>query len=445
MSEPNRPRKLNTSGAQRKTTYHAPSSSSGAGGSTRRTVRTGGSSEYSYSARPAKSASAHSSNGRKRKGRKKKNGCLMPLLVMVVVVLVIILAAWQIVMHAIRPDSDAPSLKDLITSIGTPDEYSGDVVNILVCGIDSDDGETRSYGDGSNDGMTDMIMYVNFDVKNKKASLLQIPRNTFVGGTVTTPNGTYKASNGQINSIMLSNDEGMTALCDVISNTLQLPIDHYITINMAAMKEVVDTFGGVEVYVPQDISYGGSELKQGYQTLDGNAAEFFVRVRKGAGYERSDLDRLNMQRYFYSGLLGKIRTMTLKDAVKLTPAFMNYVTTDLDTVTIAKLAVSLLKTDSANIMLCQMPVYNCGERYNDNSVVVGAVSETANLLNQYFRDYTGEVSASELNLADWATSGEPSDPNVQYMGQLDTERENGQQNENLDGSNTVTAENTAVQ
>ena len=436
MNEPNRPRRLNTSGAQHKTTYHAASSGSGQQAGARRTAHTG---------TGTRTHAAEPSGGRGKKSKKKKNGCLVPFLVMVAVLAVIVLAAWQIVMHAIRPDSNTPSLKDLITSIGTPDEYSGDVINILVCGIDSDEGETRSYGDGSNDGMTDMIMYVNFDVKNKKASLLQIPRNTFVGGTVTTPNGTYKASNGQINSIMLSNDEGMTALCDVISNTLQLPIDHYITINMAAMKEVVDLFGGVEVYVPQDISYGGSELKQGYQTLDGNAAEFFVRNRHGAGFERADLDRLNMQRYFYSGLLGKIRTMTLKDAVKLTPAFMNYVTTDLDTVTIAKLAVSLLKTDSANIMLCQMPVYNCGERYNDNSVVVGAAAETATLLNQYFREYTGEVPAESLNFASWATAGSPSDPNVQYMGQLDTERENGQQNENLDGSYTVTADNTAVQ
>ena len=440
MNEPNRPRKLNTSGAQHKTTYHAASSGSGQQAGARRTVHTG---------TGTRTHAAEASGSRGKKSKKKKNGCLVPFLVMVAVLAVIVLAAWQIVMHAIRPDSDTPSLKDLITNIGTPDEYSGDVINILVCGIDSDEGETRSYGDGSNDGMTDMIMYVNFDVKNKKASLLQIPRNTFVGGTVTTPNGTYKASNGQINSIMLSNDEGMTALCDVISNTLQLPIDHYITINMAAMKEVVDLFGGVEVYVPQDISYGGSELKQGYQTLDGNAAEFFVRNRHGAGFERADLDRLNMQRYFYSGLLGKIRTMTLKDAVKLTPAFMNYVTTDLDTVTIAKLAVSLLKTDSANIMLCQMPVYNCGERYvvgNDkHSVVVGATAETATLLNQYFREYTGEVPAESLNFASWATAGSPSDPNVQYMGQLDTERENGQQNENLDGSYTVTADNTAVQ
>ena len=78
-------------------------------------------------------------------------------------------------------------------------------------------------------------------------------------------------------------------------------------------------------------------------------------------------------------------------------------------------------------------------------LVVGAAGETATLLNQYFREYTGEVPAENLNFASWATSGAPSDPNVQYMGQLDTERENGQQNENLDGSYTVTADNTAVQ
>ena len=43
-------------------------------------------------------------------------------------------------------------------------EYKGDVVNILVCGIDFEEG--RSYSDASsNDGMTDMILYCQFDIK----------------------------------------------------------------------------------------------------------------------------------------------------------------------------------------------------------------------------------------------------------------------------------------
>ena len=435
MSDNKQTRRLNTSGAQHKNVYH-----SSPAGAPRRSVSTAGAhhASHSHTAQPGR--------GGHRRKRKKKGGCLLPAAITLAVLLVIFLVAWRVIMGAIRPDEGTTSLKDFINSIGTPGEYSGDVVNILVCGIDSDDGETRDYGDGSNDGMTDMVMYVNFDVKNKQAHLLQIPRNTFVGGEITTPNGTYKANNGQINSVMYSNGSDVAALCDVVNYQLGLPVDHYITINMAALKEVVDLFGGVEVYVPHDMEYAGSYLAQGYQTLDGNAAEFFVRCRKGEGFERSDLDRLNMQRYFYSGLLRRIRTMTFKDAVKLTPAFMNYVTTDLDTATIAKLAISLLKTDSANIMLCQLPVYNCGQRYLDtHSVVVAAADADAALLNQYFRTYTGEVPVEALNLASWPVSGEPSDPNIQFMGQLDTEAENGQQNENLDGSYTVTADNTAVQ
>lgn len=461
MNENKQPRKLNTSGAQHKTVYRAASGdkpqANAAPNAPRKLNRTAGENAHPAREMGAVDGGSHTpervntrrttqTSAAHKKKKTKKKGCLLPLLITVAVLLVIFLVAWRVIMNAIRPNENTTSLKDFITSIGTPEEYSGDVVNILVCGIDSDDGETRDYGDGSNDGMTDMIMYVNFDVKNKQAHLLQIPRNTFVGGEITTPNGTYTSSNGQINAVMYSNDGDIAALCDVVNYQLQLPVDHYITINMAALKQVVDTFGGIEVYVPHDMEYGGSSLAQGYQTMDGNAAEFFVRCRKGEGFERSDLDRLNMQRYFYSGLLRRIRTMTFKDAVKLTPAFMNYVTTDLDTATIAKLAISLLKTDSANIMLCQLPIYNCGARYLDtHSVVVAAAEQDAALLNQYFRDYTGEVPAADMHVADWPISGDASDPNIQFMGQLDTEAENGQENENLDGSYTVTAENTAVQ
>ena len=456
MSEQKQPRRVNTRGAQHKRTTAAGGMASGpaarqagnagASGSGQPPRNAGRATSVRVAARRQAAAAAKAPKAPPPAAKAASKRRVNPVLVALAAILLIIFVAWQLVMGAIAPEKGTSGLQELMNSIGPPDEYSGDVINILVCGIDSDAGETRSYGAGENDGMTDMVMYVNFDTKTKKASLLQIPRNTFVGGTITTANNTYKASNGQINSVVLSNGGSVTALADVIHHQFGLPVDNYITINMAALKEVVDVFGGVEVYVPHDMEYKGSKLPQGYQTLTGEAAEFFVRCRHGEGYARADLDRLNMQRYFYSGLLGKIRTMTLKDAVRLTPAFMNYVTTDLDTVTIGKLAVSLLKTDSANIMLCQLPVYGGGEYYNGvHSVVVTAPNESAALLNQYFRDYTGPVEVGQMNLPYWSVSGTPSDPNVQFMGQLDTEREQGQQNENIDGSYSVTAENTAVQ
>ena len=68
----------------------------------------------------------------------------------------------------------------------------------------------------------------------------------------------------------------------------------------------------------------------------------------------------------------------------------------------------------------------------------------ADILNQYFRENTGFVDASELQLCDDASvlgfdlSGyTATDANVQYMGQLNQEAADAQQNQNLDGSHTV--------
>ena len=384
--------------------------------------------------RQVNTAAAHSSAGqsaagtsrqparRSRYGKKKKSRIKwwMPLLVVLALVVGVVGYAVSYVnriVDSIEPDNDQAIISE---EVKTAPEYQGDIVGILVCGIDYEEG--RTYGDAeSNDGMTDMIMYVQFDVKNRKLNMLQIPRNTLVGSTIQLENGKkYKARNGQINSIALSNKEGIAALAEVVHNNYKLPVDYYVTINMDALVEVVDLFGGIEVYVPQDISYGGSTLLQGYRVLDGKSCEFFVRNRKGAGYETSDLARLNMQRYFYAGLFKRVATLAPKDIVKLMPVVMNnYISTDCDVMTIISLAVSFLKVDSANMMVCQTPVFMDCDYYNNNSIVVADAAAIGDLLNSYFRDYTGEVPVSQLNLMDWSRrGGGSSDPNIQFMGQL---------------------------
>lgn len=373
-------------------------------------------------------SSRPSSRGGAVAKKKKRAGALKITLITLLVIFLIAFGALQIVLHAIAPGAGSVSISELIN---TPKEFQGDQLNVLVAGVDWEEG--RAYGtndSNTNDGMTDMILYMHFDLQNHKISMLQIPRNTLVAGV-------YNSGNGQINSVALSNN-GIADLAECVNKMFGLPVDDYITIDMASLKKIVDTFGGVEVFVPHDMDYAGSVLRQGYQTLDGDAAEFFVRCRKGQGYERSDLDRLNMQRYFYSALFRRVRTATIRDIAKLTPVAMNYVTTSLSATEIASLGVSFLKVDSANIMICQLPVYGSPEYYlGTHSVVVAAKQESADLLNTYFRTYTGPLDVSQLNLPDWSISGDASDPNVQFMGQLDTQAEDAQQNNNLDGSFTV--------
>ena len=258
----------------------------------------------------------------------------------------------------LKPEENAASL---VEEIQTLEEYKGDVVNILVCGIDYEDG--RGYSsDGTNDGMTDMILYCQFDIKGGALRMLQIPRNSLVATKnrkITLSNGkTYSVSNYQINSVALSNGGNVAALAEVIYDQFKLPIDYYVTIDMQALVEMVDNFGGIEVYIPHDMSFAGSALKQGYRNLDGASAEFFVRCRHGEGYSNSDIDRLNMQRYFYAGLFKRVRSMGVTDVINQLPLiFNNYIHTDMDLTTIAKMLVSFTRIDSANIMLAQTPVF----------------------------------------------------------------------------------------
>ena len=397
-------RKINRSGASSasssgaaRNVYHAPSSAASSSGRT--------------ASRPAAASAAHASAPRRRK---KKRSVLKTVLIslgcFVGVLAIGLFGLYQWVVHSISPEGGNPTINEIIN---TPTEYKGDVVNVLVCGIDYEEGRAYS-GDGSNDGMTDMIMYVNFDVANHKINMLQIPRDTY-------PGEEYKHGNtGKINAVALYND-GIGSLMELIHEQYKLPVDYYVTIDMQSLKEIVDLFGGIEVYIPQDISYKGSTLEQGYRNLDGEAAEFFVRNRN---YAQADIARLDMQRYFYQGLFARIRTATVWDLAKLAPVALKYVETNIPMDELISMGVSFLQVDSANIMMCKLPTYSAAERYNNQSHLICDVAKTTDLLNEYFRTYGGPVY--ELDVPTLATVGESTDPNVQYMGQLDTEAEAGQ-------------------
>ena len=421
MNDSHQHRKLNTSSAS-----HGASRTGGAASSTGRKINRSGASSASSSGAarnvyhapsPAASSSgrtasaAHASAPRRRKKKRSvlktvliSLGCFMGVLA------IGLFGLYQWVVHSISPEGGNPTINEIIN---TPTEYKGDVVNVLVCGIDYEEGRAYS-GDGSNDGMTDMIMYVNFDVANHKINMLQIPRDTY-------PGEEYKHGNtGKINAVALHND-GIGSLMELIYEQYKLPVDYYVTIDMQSLKEIVDLFGGIEVYIPKDISYKGSTLEQGYRNLDGEAAEFFVRNRN---YAQADIARLDMQRYFYQGLFTRIRTATVWDLAKLAPVALKYVETNIPMDELISMGVSFLKVDSANIMMCKLPTYSAAQRYNDQSHLICDVAKTTDLLNQYFRTYGGPVD--ELDVPTLATVGESTDPNVQYMGQLDTEAEAGQ-------------------
>lgn len=417
---------------------HKPRTAAGGNGGSRKPPRDDDDAPRKAKGRKSgkKGSSGKGGNGKK----KKKIRWWQILLITLLVIALIFGGAFALIMGAIAPESGNIKLNQLIN---TPKEFQGKELNFLMVGIDrSSQKEGDDLNDaGVDDGNTDMILYVHFNNETGEMKMLQIPRDTMVT-TDRSVSGNYRINNIAKTQAADSNSMNMAALCTQVSNMYQLPIDGYMTIRLEMLVQLVDTFGGIELYVPQEMDYKGSHLDQGYQTLNGDACEFLLRTRHI--YNNGDIGRLNMQRQFYSALFRRLKSIgNIWDVAKLTPAVLNYMETSLSASQLVSFAVSMLKIDSSKIMICQMPIKMAG-KYNGQAVVYPARQEDADILNQYFRENTGFVDASELQLCDDASvlgfdlSGyTATDPNVQYMGQLNQEAADAQQNQNLDGSHTV--------
>ena len=399
---------------------------------------------------PKKGGDGDGAGPYKGKGNKtkKKMKWWQVLLVTILVIALILGGTLAFIMAAIAPQAGGIKLNQLLN---TPKEFQGKELNILVVGIDR---SSQKEGDDSNeaevaDGNTDMILYVHFNNETGEMNMLQFPRD-IICTTDRSVSGNYRINNVAKTQSATPGAMNIPALCETLSKMYQIPIDGYMTIRLEMLTELVDLFGGIELYVPQEMDYGGSHLNQGYQTLNGDACEFMLRTRKI--YPDGDIGRLRTQRQFYSGLFRKLKSIgNIWDVAKLTPAVLNYMETDLSISKLVSFAVSMLKIDSSKIMICTMPV-KMAEYYNGEAVVYPARQEDADLLNTYFRENTGPVDAAALDLIDSAAqigfdlSGyTATEANIQQMGGLMEQDQQAQQNENLDDSHAVEYDVTTEQ
>lgn len=282
--------------------------------------------------------------------------------------------------------------------IRTADDIKEDVINILVCGLDWE--EERSAM------MTDVIMYVTLDAKAKKISVLQIPRDTYIGTDITPT--------GKINSVYWHGKEKDKVMNTVklINSKLKMPVDHYVTLDMEAFIAMVDAIdGGLRMYVPcpiiaKDKDTGVQETiieTAGWYNIGGQTAEAIVRNRN---YPEGDIQRLEVQGYFYAAIIKYFKDIGISDCLKIMPRFTPYLTTDLHWTQMASLAATALKIDYNDMALIK-PTVN-GMVSNGQAIVTVQKSEWAELLNQYFRPYQDKLTADDLDIPD------PTDITTEY-------------------------------
>ncbi|MCC7196766.1 LCP family protein [Candidatus Peregrinibacteria bacterium] len=150
---------------------------------------------------------------------------------------------------------------------------------------------------GINQGLTDSLMVLNINPDNKAITTLSIPRDL-----------SYKGR--KINE--LYNAYGVQKLADAIFSITNIPIKHYAVVDFSIFTEVIDTIGGIDVDVPNDLydnrypgknfSYKVVQFKKGLQHMSGEKALEYARSRKA----NSDFDRSNRQQLILKAVKDKI-------------------------------------------------------------------------------------------------------------------------------------------
>ncbi|BAM55068.1 membrane bound protein LytR [Synechocystis sp. PCC 6803] len=140
------------------------------------------------------------------------------------------------------------------------------------------------------EGLTDTMVLIRLDPKEKSLVVLSIPRDT----RVEIPGYSGARKINQANAL------GGPALAAMTVTDLlgDVPIDRYIRVNVQAVEKLIDALGGVDVYVPRDMKYQDDSqrlyinLKEGQQRLDGEKALQMLRFRYDA---LGDIGRIQRQ------------------------------------------------------------------------------------------------------------------------------------------------------
>ena len=177
-----------------------------------------------------------------------------------------------------------------------------DPFTILLMGVDTEwevlDKNEIAHGD--------TLILVTFNPKTLNATMLSIPRDSYV--PISCWSG--RPENKITHAAMYGND----CMISTIEDYFDTHIDYYVKINFKGLVKLVDAVGGVEVDVPQrlctDDSNRGGEycVEAGRQVLNGESALVFARDRKDL--EDGDFGRARHQRELIIALVDKMKGIT---------------------------------------------------------------------------------------------------------------------------------------
>ncbi|MEV4193468.1 LCP family protein [Streptomyces toxytricini] len=279
--------------------------------------------------------------------RKPRRGGKRVLRIVLLALAVLVLAAggagWWAYSH-LNGNIDSVDLDQAIGD-DRPKKVVPGAQNILVLGSDSRAGANGELDHGDVAGArSDTAMLIHVPEGRAKATAVSIPRDTLISrpecrkadGKTVAP-----AERVMFNSVYTL--AGPACVVKTVEKLSGIRVDHFVEVDFAGFKGLVDALGGVTVTLDQPMSgaKGGLKLDPGTHRLDGEQSLKFVRTRYGYG-DGSDLGRIGLQQQFMIAMLSEMKN---QDALgnparlyKLADAGTKSLTTDSELASLTALA-----------------------------------------------------------------------------------------------------------
>ncbi len=207
--------------------------------------------------------------------KKKKSTTFKVIITILIVLLVLIVVAAIFIftkLHSLN-NSINESLDREHSQLRHKAAKEGDPMTVVLYGID-DDAERQQENLGQR---SDSIVLMSINPDDKKTVMVSVPRDTrtkIVGhGTTEKINHAYAYG-------------GPKMAVNSLENLMDVPVDHYIAINMDGVKTVVDELGGVDVTSNATFKFHEYDFVKGEKYhMSGDEALKYMRSRKedGAG------------------------------------------------------------------------------------------------------------------------------------------------------------------
>lgn len=255
-----------------------------------------------------------------------------------------------------------PSAASPIPATSTPQPLCGaaqPVMNLLAVGSDA-------RGDHYLYGLADVIRLVRVDFVNARVTILEVPRDLWV--EIPGISDHYGITHGKLNQAYLYGNKGLGYYDGagegpgLLALTFNLNFgaqpDHYLAINMTTFENIVDAVGGIDVYLPYDISLRSAEhpdwlhIEAGQHHFDGETALWVARIRQYHTFGRAESQNIVM-----CALRKKLLSPAIVPAIPdLVQTFQRNVQTDLSPEQINQLACLANQVSGSDIVFASFPM-----------------------------------------------------------------------------------------